>query len=92
MYVANDPGIAAQNNPNPHSIFADHAFAVVNGTYYDPSYGKTFSTLKQFDDEAIDGYFFQSKKVIDGNLLDVFFIRKNDTSKVDLMESSRTTY
>ena len=96
------PGIAGQGNPNPPSIFANHALAVVtlNGVtrFYDPSYGRTFTDLTQIDQEAMDGYFTGTTRVINGVSKGVILIRKNDILiRVNLKENllpngARRTY
>ena len=54
--VTDQNGIPGQGNPNPASLFGNHQ-VVIDGQYYDPSYGKKFASLKDIDDNAIDGYF-----------------------------------
>ena len=54
--VTDLPGIRGQGNNNPKSYFADHAVVWYNGTYYDPSYGKTASNLINYRDNALDGW------------------------------------
>ena len=54
------PGVAAQGNFDPQSLFGDHAVVVLGGTngsdkVYDPSYGKSFSNHKDWEDQSIDG-------------------------------------
>ncbi len=54
--VTDQNGIPGQGNPNPASLFGNHQ-VVIDGQYYDPSYGKKFASLKDIDDNTIDGYF-----------------------------------
>jgi hypothetical protein len=63
--VHDDAGIPGQNNPNPDSIFIDHEFTVLklndnnnkkNGTYYDPSYGLTYTSAADFEMQAMANY------------------------------------
>ncbi|WP_165228008.1 hypothetical protein [Aquisphaera insulae] len=55
--VNDDPGIAGQNNVNPASLFNNHQIALINGTYYDASYGVTYTDLKDMEKKSIAGYF-----------------------------------
>lgn len=36
------------NSPNPKCNFGSHQFILVNGVYYDPSYGKKYADLAEF--------------------------------------------
>lgn len=49
--------LAAQGNNNPPGLFPDHAIILVNGQIYDPSYGKTYTNLQDFQDKAVAGFF-----------------------------------
>ena len=49
-------GVAGQGNKNPASLFENHALALVNGRYYDPSYGKDYSSPQNLE-SAMAGYF-----------------------------------
>jgi VCBS repeat-containing protein len=53
-------GVAGQGNPNPLSMFRDHALAtaVVNKkeVFYDPSYGLSYSSINSLDDDGMDYY------------------------------------
>lgn len=51
------PGVPGQGTANPASLFGNHQVARINGVYYDPSYGKTYNSLGQFDDEAVAGHY-----------------------------------
>jgi hypothetical protein len=55
--VTRGVGIAGQNNSDPASLFGNHQVVKITGTYYDPSYGKTFTSLVNIEDKAIAGYF-----------------------------------
>ena len=49
-------------------MFTNHGFAAVSNvvtgveTFYDPSYGKMYSTLQEMDDGAIQGFFVDMKE------------------------------
>jgi hypothetical protein len=49
-------GIAGQNNANPASWFNNHQLIMIDGKYYDPSYGKTYENAADFQAKAIDGF------------------------------------
>lgn len=42
------PGTPGQNNSNPPPLFGSHAVVVINGVYYDPSYGNSYLSLNDF--------------------------------------------
>ncbi|MBS1914035.1 MAG: hypothetical protein JST22_18755 [Bacteroidetes bacterium] len=46
--VFSKPGLAGQGEPDPMSLFHDHALVLIDGVYYDPSYGRTFASLDEF--------------------------------------------
>ena len=48
-------GLPGQHNGNPASLFGNHQ-VYINGTYYDPSMGKTYASLQEIDDQAIAAY------------------------------------
>ena len=59
--VRDDTGEAGQGNDNPASLFYNHQFVqlTVHGTtkFYDPSYGITYTSLIDFDDNHLAGFF-----------------------------------
>ena len=50
-------------NSNPASIFKNHQVALLNGVYYDPSYGKKYNSLTEFENQAISRYSFNNYEV-----------------------------
>jgi len=53
----------AQGNYTPRALFGDHVVVLVpNGTFYDPSYGQTYSSLEDMENKVIDGYWIQDMK------------------------------
>ena len=50
--------LAGQNNPQPIATFNNHQVAFINGTYYDPSYGVTYNSLLQMEQNTISGFWF----------------------------------
>ncbi|HVZ42023.1 MAG TPA: hypothetical protein VHI13_22280 [Candidatus Kapabacteria bacterium] len=46
--VFSRPGIAAQGEPDPVSLFRNHALVCLDGVYYDPSYGRTYASIDEF--------------------------------------------
>jgi hypothetical protein len=80
--VTDQNGIAGQGNPNPASLFGNHQ-VVLDGQYYDPSYGQKFASLKDIDDNALYESSFNLDLNGDGDKTDVgvqtnvFLIRKN---------------
>ena len=58
--LANLAGIAGQNSSQPaEKIFNSHFIVQVGSTYYDPSYGATYSSPAAFESQALQGYGFQ---------------------------------
>jgi hypothetical protein len=61
-----------QNSPTPISIFPNHILVEIDGVWYDPSYGQTYTgnTLQaranDFELKAVDGYAIH---IPGGNLL-----------------------
>lgn len=49
-------GVPGQVAPNPRSIFDRHHVVVFNNTYYDPSYGRTYGSLQEFEDKEVAGF------------------------------------
>ena len=50
-------GVAGQSNPDPRSIFDNHAIVLYNGKYYDPSYGTgPFASKVLWEDASLDGF------------------------------------
>lgn len=48
--VYTQPGVPAQGQPDPISIFHDHVLVLLDHVYYDPSYGRTYPSLDAFYD------------------------------------------
>ena len=64
--VTNLQGIPGQGNPNPYSDFAFHIVVKAeNGTIYDPSYGATYSSYRDYEEAAIQAFFKEEVVVID---------------------------
>jgi len=55
--VTDATGVPGQGTVNPASFFSNHQVVRINGVYYDPSYGNTYNTLAEIDDQAIAGHF-----------------------------------
>jgi hypothetical protein len=55
--IHNQPGLAGQGGTDPASIFGNHQVDYIDGTYYDPSYGVTYSSIQDFSAKAVAGFF-----------------------------------
>ena len=79
--VTFEPGTCApaQGNNNPPALFVNHALAVVNGVYYDPSYGQSYSSLVDMENQVIDGYWKKVEKPAPGGKAYYLFFRKTRT-------------
>ena len=54
-----EDGLNGQGDIEPSSsAFLNHSMVLYRGKYYDPSYGKIFNSLVDFEEECIDGYGF----------------------------------
>jgi hypothetical protein len=54
--VTKQPGVSGQNSPDPLSLFGNHVIALINGIYYDPSYGRTYRDFAQMTAEDVAGF------------------------------------
>jgi hypothetical protein len=82
-------GVPGQGTSNPASIFDAHAFAFVNGKYYDPSYGKIYTSLAAIQSDAIYGFF---RHVEYGGNTYGFETRLNTLVSIDIKEKSSDDY
>jgi len=66
-------------NPKPAALFPNHALAVVNGVYYDPSYGRTYSSEQDMENQVIDGYFRGTTTTLpNGVKINCFFFKEKE--------------
>ncbi len=79
--VTDNAGIAGQGTSNPASLFNNHQIVKLKGKYYDPSYGSTFTSLSDIENNAIEGYF---------KIVQYFMIREADIG-ADLNNNGTTT-
>ena len=54
--VTDLPSIGGQSSANPLSLFGNHQFVLIGGTYRDPSYGTTAATLDAVENDCIAGF------------------------------------
>lgn len=54
--VSDESGLPGQNVVNPYSDFFGHYLLLINGRIYDPSYGKIYSSLEEFENESIEAF------------------------------------
>jgi hypothetical protein len=50
------PGIESQGNKAPKKDFTNHALVKYNTLYYDPSYGKVYSSLRAWEENAVGAF------------------------------------
>jgi len=63
-------GTPAQNNWNPVGTFTNHVALKVLGTYYDPSYGRTYKSADDFRTQSVPGaYYLLPNKTAQGEFL-----------------------
>ena len=82
MEITYTSGTPAQGNAKPPELFDSHALAVVNGVYYDPSYGLSYSSLQDMEDQAIEGY-YQEPNLDPFQNPCYFFREKNSTLGIE---------
>ena len=55
--LTNAAGVRGKNSPTPsQKLFGRHFFLRYKSTYYDASYGVTYTGAKNFEQKALDGY------------------------------------
>jgi hypothetical protein len=86
--VTDTAGVSGQHNANPASLFGNHQFVrlTVGGvlSYFDPSYGVSYSSLLDFDDNYLTGYFIA---FFDGSSNStIFAFRKNVLGVLEVSE------
>jgi hypothetical protein len=54
--VTHAGGVAGQNNPSPKAMFPNHRLISIGGVLYDPSYGKTYASVADFESKAVAGF------------------------------------
>ena len=62
--VSDVAGIEGQGNPNPASYFNLHYIVEIQGVFYDPSYGTSYSSLAGLD-ANISGYYIEGAWPVD---------------------------
>jgi len=55
--LTDEEGVPGQGNANPPSAFGNHFLVVLDGKYYDPSYGTgPFSSENEWENASLDGF------------------------------------
>lgn len=54
--VSDEDGLAGQGSANPSSYFNNHQIALIDGVYYDPSYGVTYPSIAAIPAASFDGW------------------------------------
>jgi Ca2+-binding RTX toxin-like protein len=92
--VTDEPGEGGQNNDDPASLFGNHQFVklTVNGVtqFYDPSYGETYASLLDFDDNHLAGY-FTILTYNSGTNVTTFGFRKNIIGTLEVFRNPAVT-
>jgi hypothetical protein len=70
--------IPGQNNNNPLSIFGLHLVLKIGDTYYDPSYGRIYTGVGQFEEDCVAGYFYVVEDTADETFYHIDFTGDND--------------
>ncbi len=94
--VTDVSGVSGQGTLNPASIFNNHQFLRIGSaanptqvTYYDPSYGVTYSSLQDFQNKSVTGFF---KAVYYAGLYETFVNVDLDKNNVIENKSVSTGY
>lgn len=83
--VSDQPGIWGSCNIRPASYFNNHQIAKIDGVYYDPCYGVTFSALTDIKTAAFSGWGYRYTV---GSVYHALFT--DDMSQSDLSETITT--
>ncbi len=59
--INGEKNLAGHGNPNPPADFGLHTMIKLNGSIYDPSYGKVFNDIDYWVENAVDGYYYERK-------------------------------
>jgi|GEM_PF-931552 len=54
--ISDSAGMPGQNNLNPPPMFGGHVLILINGVYYDPSYGNSYPSLNDYKLNALTGF------------------------------------
>jgi len=78
--VRDSIGVPGQNSANPQSQFNNHTITKIDGTYYDPSYGRIYTGAAQMTTTAIAGFYVEAPYYdpVEQTTVDAMFIRKTD--------------
>jgi hypothetical protein len=66
-------------NNNPSADFNRHFIVKIENVYYDPSYGKKYNSVKEWEESSIDGFFIEEKYKKEDEDWSKRIIRKNTT-------------
>jgi hypothetical protein len=113
MDVIRSPGVTighgmGQGMTDPASIFNNHQIDYIDGVYYDPSYGVTYSSITDFSAKSVAGFYQEASSVVetrlgidlngDGKLSNqplpygAYFIRKNTAPSASDFSVSYSTW
>jgi hypothetical protein len=79
-YNAKSSPFVAQNNGNPLGMFTNHTITQIGGTYYDPSYGLTYSGPADFQRQALAGFY----EIVKRNGQFFALLRETDNNRVEV--------
>jgi len=89
--VTRGTGLAAQNNLEPTAdIFANHALVDLNGKIYDPSYGRMYDDLPEWEAQAVAGFVKNRRSVPQFNdtaglWISGYFVRRNNPNLTEIV-------
>lgn len=49
-------GVSGHSSADPASLFGNHKVVEIDGVFYDPSYGNSFTSLQAFENNSVVGY------------------------------------
>jgi hypothetical protein len=80
------PGVAGQDNPNPYSDFNRHFILKVNGRYYDPSYGKDYGNVLEWENDNVAGFFLEERYETSSKKQSIMWIVRKNGNQIDIKE------
>jgi len=86
--VPDQPGIPGQGTASPASLFGSHQMTKIGGTYYDRSYGLTFTSLAQIDTKAVAGYLKGALVLVDEATVNLDLDGDGEKTDLDVPTSS----
>jgi len=69
--VSDQNGVPGQGIKNPASFFGNHQLVIIDGSLYDPSYGRLYRSETELDDTSLAGFCTLSPGIVNETVLGV---------------------